>query len=65
MTRGKSNVFLPFITKEGLEQAWANYGPGATCGMLNVLIRPAKLEKMYKLTLLMFYFPCNSDASSL
>lgn len=29
-----------------LSKAWANYGLGAICGQLNILIRPAELEKM-------------------
>ena len=32
-----------------LAQAWANYGPGATCGPLNLLIRPTELEEIKKI----------------
>lgn len=34
--------------REWQEQAWANYGPGAVCGQVMLLIWPAKLENLVK-----------------
>lgn len=36
------NIYIYIYSEDSLDQVWANYGPGAGCGPLGFLIRPAK-----------------------
>lgn len=35
------------LSRLNLEHAWSNYGPGATCGLLNLLNWPAEIQQIF------------------